>query len=205
MFTNTERLYYEKKENGLTAPFVIDIDREILEKVVSELDEKCIKKDTKVVVIYANNEEEVAEHLLKCNDLEIEEIGSVLNLKKYSCIIPITKYTKLAKIIQIILDIDKANDVAHFHTSGELEKQSSEIMGKFINYSPMKDEEEGFDYIAIKKLYDTACKGIRLKGLTVNGVIKCYDEPATPLTEEKMRSYSGQKLIDEIERRMNFK
>lgn len=204
MFTSAGRLHYETKENGLTCPYIVDVDSELLKKVVKELDKKCVKNDTIEVHVKAQDEEE-ANNNFKDKDIEgvlVQEVGTTFNLKTYRCIIPIKKYTKLAKIIQVILDIHFANDKAHL-IHDELDEQSTKILDKFINYSP-KDEEAGFDYITIERLYDTASRGIRLIPLSIRGLSRISDQPVKPLGMDEIRGYSADNIIAKVEKRMKF-
>ena len=82
--------------------------------------------------------------------------------------------------------------------------QSTKMLDKFINYSPMKDEEEGFDYVAIKNLYDTACQGIKLSPLSISGLSKISDKPAMPLEESEIKGYSRDSIIAKVEGKMKF-
>ena len=202
MFTSAGRLHYETKENGLTCSYIVDIDSELLKKVVKELDKKCVKNDAIEVHIKALDEEEANNNFEDIEGVLVQEVGTTLNLKTYRCIIPIKKYTMLAKIIQVILDIHFANDKAHM-IHDELGEQSTKILDKFINYSP-KDEEAGFDYITIERLYDTASRGIRLIPLSIRGLSRISDQPAKPLEMDEIRGYSADDIISKVEKRMKF-
>ena len=204
MFTNAERLYYEISKYGLTQPYTVDIDRTLLEKVVMELDNKCVRTDFVTVEINAASKEEVITNLNNYEGVLINEIGTTLNLKKYSCIIPIKKYTKLAKIIQVILDIDTVVNVISVFRSRELKEQSTKIIEKFLNYSPTKDEEAGSDYLTIKALYDEAYKGIKLKSYRIGGISHLSDEPAEQLKSKLAKCLSEENLLIEIDKKMKF-
>lgn len=196
-------LKYSKTKDGITYEYKIEINHEELEKIINELDEKCSLVASSNIEILASSKEEIIEKITKANNgvspEEVQEIGEYLNLKRFSCVVPIKKYTILSKLLRIILDIDSIGQI-------NFEEKSIEIIEKLMNYSPEKNEIAGSDYIEIGGLLSRAKKCFNIELL--NTKIK-LDQPSYPqylkismyhLNKERIDKALNAYDIDERER-----
>ena len=194
--------YKYKTEFGVVEYFV-EIKTDEIANIIKELDKNCTRLVHKGTDVYAKTKAEALKKFWNKNEKEVVSYHADLeyennpfdSLNKYTFVTSCLEYSRLAKLLQLLLDVDLIEKDLGYYNSKEQryitkDELASEVLDRLICYDVLK-EEKGHDYGKLSDYYHAAieCLTFKLNKICVN-----HDTPARTLSETTHSKTEGLSL-----------
>ena len=166
---------FDKKIGSFVANYSFQIDREKLQAIIDELNEKFVLDETERLDVLAESESEAEAYFRGYEVYSVEKICSRETYKSvdgetintYRCVVGKKKYSKLGVLLQLLLDTDqlsaeKEEDARYYREDKE---RMAKVFELVMHYQPSTDN--GFDCGELDKIYERAKKCIKYEIGTV--------------------------------------